>query len=92
MAGGRWGLVGRQLGWWVEFCRREVGLGRREVGLVGREGSEPSLESVNGAPVCGRDVVLGRREVGFGVEVGRVVQGGGLSGWVASGVSLTKLR
>ena len=85
MAGGRWGLVGRQLGWWVEFCRREVG-------LVGREGSEPSLESVNGAPVCGRDVVLGRREVGFGVEVGRVVQGGGLSGWVASGVSLTKLR
>ena len=55
--------------------------------MVGRERSEPGLESVNGAPVCGREVVFGRREIGFGGEVGRVGVGRGMSGWVASEVA-----
>ena len=52
---------------------------------MGREQSEPGLESVNGAPVCGKEVVFGR-------EVGRVGVGRGMSGWVASKVSLAKRR
>ena len=60
--------------------------------MVGRERSEPGLESVNMAPVCGREIVFGRREVGFGGEVGRVGVGRGMSGWVASEASLAKRR